>query len=141
MRAGTIKIRGSVPPSRRLPPLLVALALLAGGCGGSAPVAVRNRTLGLKLDEFRIVPQDVTAPAGRLRIIVRNRGVLTHNVTVEDIPSDPQAQPNVLGRTPTVHPGQRAQAYVTLRPGRYQLVCTIANHANLGMTGTLVVRG
>jgi uncharacterized cupredoxin-like copper-binding protein len=30
---------------------------------------------------------------------------------------------------------------VTLRPGTYELRCTLANHDDLGMYGTLVVRG
>jgi plastocyanin len=128
-------------PRPTLPLLAVAaLAVTLSACGSAAPVPVRNRTIGLKLDEYRITPRDVTAPAGRLRIIVRDRGVLTHNVAIETIPKDTNAQPQTLGRTPTVHPGQRAETHVVLRPGRYRLVCTIANHSVLGQTGTLVVR-
>jgi plastocyanin len=127
---------------RRLP-LLALICILppaAAGCGGGDPVPVRNRTIGLKLDEYRIRPQEVSAPAGDLRLIVRNRGRLTHNVAVETIPSDPEDKPTVLFRTDTTHPGDRAETRFSLRPGHYRLVCTIANHSYLGQFGTLVVK-
>jgi len=123
-------------------PLLALVATTAPltGCGGDKPLPVRNRTIGLKLDEYRIRPQYVSAPAGELRLIVRNRGILTHNVAVETIPKDPSATAKVLGRTATVHPGQRAETRIFLRPGRYRLVDTIQNHSYLGEFGTLVVK-
>ncbi len=136
----------------RIAPLPLAIAALGcglAGCGGGRAEAVRNHTIGLRLDEYRIIPQRISAPAGPLRIIVRNRGVLTHNLAVLTIPSDPEAQPKVLGRTPTVHPGERADEWVVgghrrqtldLRPGRYRLACTLANHDDLGQFGTLIVR-
>ena len=119
--------------------LLAAAAPLAG-CGADKPLPVRNNTIGVKVDEYRIRPQSVSAPAGELRLIVRNRGVLTHNVAVETITHDPADKPTVLGRTDTVHPGGRAETHILLKPGRYRLICTIANHSYLGQFGTLVVK-
>ena len=41
-----------------------------------------------------------------------------------------------------MQPGERAEAIkVTLLPGEYRLVCTIANHDDLGQYGTLKVQG
>ena len=128
---------------RRSAPLLVVLCALAGaltGCGDDKPLPVLNRTIGLKLDEYRIRPQAVSAPAGDLRLIVRNQGKLTHNVAIETIPKDPEDKPTVLFRTDTVHPGERAETRVDLRRGHYRLICLIANHSYLGQFGTLVVR-
>jgi uncharacterized cupredoxin-like copper-binding protein len=42
-------------------------------------------------------------------------------------------------RTPTAHPGDVVRTAVTLKPGKYRLVCTIANHDNLGQYGELKV--
>jgi plastocyanin len=127
--------------ARLLGPLLACAAAGAlAGCGDDTPIPVQNRTIGLKLDEYRIVPPHVSAPAGRLRLIVRDRGIYTHNVQVETIPDDPQATPEQITRTPTVHPGERSEVTFTIRPGTYRLRCTIANHDDLGQVGTLVVK-
>ena len=128
---------------RRTTPLLAALCAVVpavAGCGGDKPLPVLNRTIGLKLDEYRIRPQSVSAPAGDLRLIVRNQGRLTHNVAIETIPKDPEDKPTVLFRTDTVHPGDRAETHVDLKRGHYRLICLIANHSYLGQFGTLVVR-
>jgi plastocyanin len=122
---------------------LAALSLLAplvAGCGGEKAVPALNRTIGVKLDEYRITPENVTAPAGTLRIIARNRGRLTHNLVIQKASSDPQATPVELGRTATLHPGERDETSITLKPGTYRMVCTIGNHDDLGQFGTLVVR-
>ena len=39
-----------------------------------------------------------------------------------------------------MHPGERVETEFTIRPGTYRLVCTIANHDDLGQIGTLIVR-
>jgi plastocyanin len=124
----------------RLPGLLLAAAVALAGCGEAPVVPVANRTIGVKLDEYRILPKRVSAPAGPLRLIARNLGILTHNVAVETIPSDPTDQPVVLVRTATLQPGARDEQPLTLGPGTYALVCTIANHDDLGMTGRLIVK-
>ena len=58
--------------------------------------------------------------------------------------SDPAAigedEERQYGRTPTAHPGQRVETAVTLKPGKYRVVCTIANHDNLGQYGELKVQ-
>jgi hypothetical protein len=123
---------------------LISLSLLAGtaaGCGDGPAVPVRDRTIRVTLDEYLIAPQRISAPAGRLHIVTSNVGRLTHNLAIETIPANPQATtPTVLRRTPTLHHGEHGEADVTLKPGTYRIVCTIANHDVLGQYGTLVVR-
>jgi uncharacterized cupredoxin-like copper-binding protein len=41
--------------------------------------------------------------------------------------------------TKTLFPGETGQTTVDLGPGKYRLVCTIANHDNLGQYGELKV--
>ncbi len=50
-------------------------------------------------------------------------------------------EPELFGRTPTLHPGQTGteQAPITLKPGKYRLVCTIGTHDDLGQYGELKV--
>ncbi len=117
---------------------LVALALT--GCT-DAPTSTREgRTLRLTVDEYSITPQKVSVPPGRLTLVTRNRGRLTHNVHVRVPSEEPGEQARDLGGTPTAQPGDTARTTITLRPGTYELVCTNQNHDDLGERGTLVVR-
>jgi hypothetical protein len=115
------------------------LALLIAGCG-SHVVVVSGSVLRLRLDEYRITPQEVQVHPGRLKIIAYNTGILTHNVRVELARRGAGSQGLVLGGTPNARPGQEVIAKVDLAPGRYLLVDTIANHFDLGMFGTLIVK-
>jgi plastocyanin len=125
--------------------LFAALALAAiglSGCGrDEAYVPAAGRTVSLRLDEYRVLPQRVTVPAGRVRLVGRNTGRLTHNLAVvqfdRPLGEDEERQ---YARTRTAHPGQQVQTTVTLRPGTYRVVCTIANHDNLGQSGELKVQ-
>jgi plastocyanin len=125
----------------RLAPAL-ALAVALPGCGGGDPVPVDGRTLRLRLDEYRITPQDVRVDAGRLRIVATNVGRLTHNVKiVKEDPSDSEAPVEEVGGTRSTQPGESAAVtFRDLEPGEYRLACTIANHDDLGQYGSLVVR-
>jgi plastocyanin len=121
--------------------LAVTAAAVLAGCGSDAPyVPASGRAVSLRLDEYRVLPQRVTVPAGRVRIIARNVGRLTHNVAIvqfdRPLGEDEEKQ---YARTPTAHPGEVVRATANLKPGRYRLVCTIANHDNLGQYGELKV--
>ena len=129
----------------RRPTLFAALALAAIGlsaCGADEPYTpAAGRTVSLRLDEYRVLPQRVTVPAGRVRLVGRNTGRLTHNLAIvqfdRPLGEDEERQ---FARTRTAHPGQQVQTTVTLRPGKYRVVCTIANHDNLGQYGELEVQ-
>ena len=129
-----------MPRSTLLPAVLAVLALVLGGCGEDDVFATDRPILRITLDEYRVVPQNIVAEPGRMKFDVRNRGRLTHNLAVQ-IPEGPDGRPVELGRTETMQPGERAEPIkLTLRPGEYRLVCTIANHDDLGQYGTLRVQ-
>jgi uncharacterized cupredoxin-like copper-binding protein len=120
-------------PLARATAVLVAAAVLAG-CGGGKPAAsVRGGRVAVALDDFFIQPQDITARAGRITFAVTNRGRLVHSFHVQL----PDRQPVKITR---LRPGASATATADLKPGEYRLVCVESNHAELGMTGRLVVR-
>jgi uncharacterized cupredoxin-like copper-binding protein len=119
---------------------LAAIALVAGGCGGDDVFRTQRPILNITLDEYRIVPQDIEVRAGRMKLVVRNTGRLTHNLVIQ-VPGGPDDKPMQIARVATMQPGQTADPVkVTLAPGEYRLVCTIANHDDLGQFGTLKVR-
>ena len=121
--------------------VLTAAAAALAGCGDDTPyTAAKGRTLRLRLDEYRILPSRITVPAGRVTIVARDAGRLTHNVAIvqfdRPLGEDEEKQ---YARTRTAHPGEVVSTSVTLKPGKYRLVCTIANHDNLGQYGELKV--
>jgi uncharacterized cupredoxin-like copper-binding protein len=130
--------------ARRIAPLLAVFALAPAAlaaCGDDTPyVPAKGRTLRLRLDEYRILPSRITVPAGRVDIVARDVGRLTHNVAIvqfdRPLGEDEEKQ---YARTPTAHPGEVVRTSVTLKPGKYRIVCTIANHDNLGQYGELKV--
>jgi plastocyanin len=121
-----------MPLVRTIAALLAAAVLV--GCGGSGPaVQVRDQRVEIELDDFLIRPQNLRADAGRLTFAVTNRGRLGHNFRLRD-------EGREVVEVTTLLPGESARASATLKPGSYKMVCTVANHEQLGMTGRLVVR-
>jgi plastocyanin len=131
-------------PLRPTVTCLAAAAFALAGCGDGERIRTERPILRLKLDEYRIVPQNISARPGRIKIVVRNTGRLTHNIAVQTPPKEVGDKPEeVLGaRVKSMQPGQSAEPIkVTLAPGTYRLVCTIANHDDLGQYGELVIEG
>jgi plastocyanin len=120
-------------PFARATAALVALAVVIG-CGGAEPTAVvGDEHVEITLDEFLIAPQNLEARPGRVTFDVVNRGRLRHSFHVWGADSAPV-------EIESLFPGDAVQRSATLAPGEYRLVCTLSNHAELGMTGRLVVR-
>jgi plastocyanin len=113
---------------------VIAAALLLTGCGGAEPVArAQDGRVGITLDEYLIAPQDVSVPAGRVTFHVVNRGRLRHSFYLQGADGEPVVVKSLFA-------GDSADRTAVLAPGEYRMVCTIMNHAELGMTGRLVVR-
>lgn len=125
--------------------LLLAAALLGlAGCGGSeeppdlpATVAA-GKPLMVDAKEYVFSPNRVTvkgAPAKgtRQRIELDNRGTLAHNIEILD-------GDNVVGKLRSFPAGQERDLTVDLPPGDYRFICTVADHDEKGMHGTLKVR-
>jgi hypothetical protein len=119
--------------ARRLAVLAAALlsTIAAAGCGGAGR-AVRHRTVTIRLTEYRLLPQSITAPPGELTLIVRNMGHRTHNLVLT-------LDGNDIAATKPLWPGEHAKLKVSLPPGSYQLASTVLNDDSLGEYGTLQV--
>jgi uncharacterized cupredoxin-like copper-binding protein len=129
-------------PSTVTAAALAIAALALGGCGEDDVFRTDRPIIRITLDEYRIVPQNAVVKPGRMKFTVRNTGRLTHNLAVQD-PEGPEGKPVDLpgGRTETMQPGETGEPIkVTLAPGEYRLVCTIANHDDLGQYGELKVQ-
>jgi uncharacterized cupredoxin-like copper-binding protein len=127
---------------RRLPALLVLCTVLLTACGnGPSYVREQDAVLKVKLDEYRIRPEFLEVHAGRVHVTATNVGRLTHNLVIESIETKVAAEPHIYGRLDTLHPGQTGheRSGIVLKPGKYRLTCTIANHDDLGQWGELKV--
>jgi len=130
-----------MPLRRALVAAAVASALGLGACGGEPdPVTDRDATLRLSLTEYRIEPQVIRVRPGRVHIVARNEGRLAHNLRVRSLVRERGEEIQEFGEfSATAFPGGRVTGDVTLPPGKFELVCTIGNHDDLGQTGTLIV--
>jgi plastocyanin len=127
-------------PVRRLLPLIALLLLAPGGCGddddppGRTVTAKAGETLPVVADEYSFDPETiVVAGAGELTVELENKGALAHNLRVFDGGDE-------IGGTPTFVGGDARTGEVSVEPGEYEIVCTVGDHAELGMTGKLTVR-
>lgn len=85
-------------------------------------------------EEYSFDPASVVVEsAGRLTIVLENRGSLAHNLKL-------MSDGEELGGTPTFPSGRTESGTLELEPGSYEMVCTVGDHAELGMTGTVRVR-
>ena len=123
--------------------LALAFVLLLAGCGdgssGGTGDGLGNVETGtssgadyeLFASEFSFAPPFlVVEKAGTYTLSLRNDGTVPHNFTIKDV-----------GKTPDAGPGETVTAELTMKPGNYEYFCSIGDHAEQGMTGTLNVLG
>ena len=132
-----------------LPGALAAAVLAVAGCGGGdgkgdggektgdTVTVGHNQPIAFGAREFAFEPKNVTVKAGTskptvVRFVLRNNGSLAHDLHIEKDGSD-------LGGTPIFGPGKVESGQATLSPGTYEFICTVGDHAALGMKGKLVV--
>ena len=125
---------------RRLLSLTALVALVAGGCGddddspGRTVTVEPGKTVAVVADEYSFDPETVVLTGGgELTIELDNQGSLAHNLRVFDGGTE-------VGGTPTFIGGDPRPGTVEVEPGEYELVCTVGDHADLGMTGNLAGR-
>ena len=125
--------------------LLVTLALASAPAAGCGDGETESRSVTVKGgDEVRVAAHEYSFDPGTviyegggkraaITISLDNRGSLAHNLKVFDGDDE-------LGGTPTFPAGREESGTVELGPGEYRMVCTVGNHEELGMSGSLEVR-
>ena len=117
---------------------LAALALLVAGCGGddepgrtvTAPASGAVRVVA---KEYSFDPSTIVMRGpGTLRVKLVNEGSLAHNLRL-------MKDGEELGGTQSFPAGESRSARLRVEPGSYEFICTVGDHAELGMRGTLKV--
>ena len=118
-----------------------ALGLVACGgydddSGGGAKVTFKKgQPVKVTGHEYKFDPGNVVIEGGGgpTRIEFENGGSLAHNLRVTKGGQE-------VGGSPTFQGGETKAATVDLQPGEYEMVCTVGDHASLGMQGKLTVK-
>jgi plastocyanin len=112
------------------------------GCGGeeeqpSGPPATvaASQLVEIVAGDYFFDPSAVVVEGGggSLELALDNQGAVAHNLTLFEGEEE-------VGATPTFAGGEERSATVELGPGVYRMVCTVADHEELGMVGELEVR-
>jgi plastocyanin len=125
---------------RRLAAPFAAL-LLAVGCGeddgggpGRTVTVDAGKTVAVTARDYTFAPDRIVVrAAGPLTIELANDGDLAHNLRLRRGGED-------VGGTPSFPGGRTESARVRLEPGAYEMICTVGDHAELGMKGELEVK-
>jgi uncharacterized cupredoxin-like copper-binding protein len=94
-----------------------------GGAGG---------TVDISETEYKLDPSDPTVEAGSVTFDVSNDGTTTHNLEVEGN--------GVEEESDDLEAGAKGQLTVDLKPGTYEIYCSIDGHKDLGMEGEVTVQ-
>jgi plastocyanin len=128
--------------------LLTALALIPamlglaacggddkGGGGGPAVTFKKGQPVHVKGQEYKFDPGNIVIEGGGgpTTVEFENGGSLAHNLRVEKGSQD-------VGGSPTFQGGETKSFNADLQPGEYTIVCTVGDHAQLGMKGKLTVK-
>ena len=109
--------------------LIMVTFVAARDSGSSDSKVVASGPVAVALTEFALAPAAVTVPKGG-SIAVTNNGTVDHNVVVTDTPV--KARDLKAGESQTLD-------LSALKPGKYEIFCSIPGHKDSGMTGTLIV--
>jgi plastocyanin len=102
----------------------------------SAVVATTLRISANPRNKLAFTKKRLSAPAGRITIVMKNPSSLRHNVAVR---SGLSAKSKLLAKGKVVGKGGTSKVTVVLKKGKYRYVCTVPGHEVAGMWGILTV--
>ena len=123
--------------------LALVLALSVAACGGGknknsggkAVTFAKGQTVAVSGREFKFDPSSVvvTGGGGAIKFDFKNAGTSAHNLKIQSGSQD-------VAGSDTFQGGRSESFTANLKPGTYTLICTVGDHASLGMKGTLTVK-
>jgi plastocyanin len=114
------------------------------GDGSARRVDPRRGGLEVGFGEFAITLEADEIRPGPVTFVIRNGGALVHGFEIEgeDDGGDHSGHGNgeLKLEGPEFGPNDVVRIHANLRPGVYELECFVADHDDLGMRATLIVR-
>jgi len=130
---------------------LSVLAALTVGLGAAGATPGRSQApskVGVVLSEWKLVPSATTLRAGKVTFRVKNDGAIEHEFVVLRTDSHHHALPvkkavavetGRQGEIPKIVPGQERSLTLSLKPGKYVLICNLLGHYKAGQYAALRV--
>jgi uncharacterized cupredoxin-like copper-binding protein len=109
------------------------------GVGEQKPIAAKAGVLTIPANEqgrTLFASSLATAAAGSIEISMPNPSSLQHDIALK---ADEGKGPE-LGKGPVVGQGGESKFKVTVKPGKYEFLCTVPGHEAGGMKGILTVK-
>lgn len=130
---------------------LTALGALAGLAAILVPLALgAGATTTVQLKEFKLTPKPAIAKAGKVTFVVKNAGKLEHEMVVlkTNTPAGKLvvnaksrvSEKGSVGEAGDIKPGQTKKLTLTLKPGKYVLLCNLAGHYKAGQYAGFTVK-
>lgn len=124
--------------------LAVAFCLLLSTAAWTGAAAAGKRRhaptdLLINAQEWSLWPSRASVPAGTVYVELWNRGQDMHDTMIRRLNAAGQMVGAVDGRVKLTMPGKISTATWHLKPGRYELYCSMPGHMQLGMHAKLTV--
>ncbi len=122
------------------------LAVIAASPAGTA---TSGAAVSVVLDEWKLVPSQATARAGRVTFVVRNDGSMAHELVVLrtdrhhhslKVKGGKAVETGRVGEIPMIPSGISKRLTLRLPTGRYVLLCNLLGHYQAGQFAALRVR-
>lgn len=104
---------------------------------GATPKATVLRISGGPRNKLAFSKKTLSAPAGRVTIVMKNVSASPHNIAIRN---GATAKSKIIAKGKVVRKGAVSKVTVTLKKGRYRYVCTVRGHEAAGMWGILTVK-
>jgi len=131
-----------------------ALALLAAltvslGTAGATPTRLQAPSkVSVVLKEWKLIPSSARIKAGKVTFLVKNDGALAHEFVVLRTDAHHHAlavkggeavETGLKGEIVKIVPGQKRSLTLSLKPGKYVLLCNLLGHYRAGQFAALRV--
>ena len=127
--AAGMKVRITVTPAATSTATTNAATTPAATPTAPPPSPAQGMTVPVKESEFAIAMPRIALKAGKITFVVKNVGKIPHDLAVK----------GTSFKTELIQPGGTAKLVVTLKPGSYELYCTVPGHEAAGMKVNITV--